>query len=73
MTRTTERLTEIKINGRTLATGASTLDLLVAEQDFGGARVATAVNGEFVPERRRAEIRLADGDHVEIVSIRQGG
>lgn len=73
MTKTTERLREITVNGRPAATGAETLDVLVAEQGFGGARIATAVNGEFVPERRRADTRLADGDRVEIVSVRQGG
>jgi sulfur carrier protein ThiS len=26
-----------------------------------------------VPERRRADTRLADGDRIEILSVRQGG
>jgi sulfur carrier protein len=40
---------------------------------YTGQKVATAVNGEFVPARRRAEVRLVAGDEIEIVAPRQGG
>jgi len=73
MTSTTTRLREITVNGSTVATASDTVDALVAEQGFGGVKVATAVNGDFVPERRRADTALAVGDHVEILSVRQGG
>lgn len=73
MTATTTRLREIAVNGATLATAAETLAALVAEQGFAGVKVATALNGDFVPERARATTTIADGDRVEILSVRQGG
>jgi sulfur carrier protein len=73
MTTTETRLRKIAVNGAAVASAAGTLAALVAEQGFAGVKVATAVNGEFVPERRRAETPLADGDRIEILSVRQGG
>lgn len=64
---------EIVLNGRKIATGAQTLAGLVERQQLGGRRVATALNGHFVPEAQRATTRLNPGDKVEIVSARQGG
>ena len=61
------------VNGERLETEAATLLDLLASMGYGGTRVATAVNGDFVPERRRAARRLASGDAVEIVAPRQGG
>ncbi len=63
----------IVLNGETYETGAEVLDELVAEVADAGAKVATAVNGDFVPERERAGRLLAHGDRVEILSPRQGG
>lgn len=63
----------VVINGEPRITGAHSLAELVAEAGFAGSRVATAVNGDFVPERARADRQLAEGDRVEIVSPRQGG
>jgi sulfur carrier protein len=63
----------IAVNGETLETIAQTLADLVAEAGFGGSKVATALNGEFVAERDRGKTRLSDGDRVEIVAPRQGG
>ena len=37
------------------------------------ARVATAVNEDFVPAARRGAHTLQEGDRVEIVAPRQGG
>jgi len=37
------------------------------------AIVATALNGDFVPARKRAATPLAEGDRIEIVAPRQGG
>lgn len=61
------------VNGEPTSTSAHTLAELVMEAGFGEARVATAVNGDFVPERARAARQLAEGDRIEIVSPRQGG
>jgi sulfur carrier protein len=73
MTITKTRLREIIVNGRRLASAAETLAALLAEEGLADVKVATAVNGDFVPERRRADTRLADGDRIEILSVRQGG
>ena len=64
---------DVIVNGRALVTAAKTVSDLVAAQDFTGARIATAVNGHFVPEVRRATTPLQSGDRVEIVAPRQGG
>lgn len=61
------------VNGEATATPARTLAELLDTSGFANARVATALNGEFVPERRRGDALLKDGDRVEIVSPRQGG
>lgn len=54
-------------------TTAQTLQALLAEQGYGGTRVATAKNGTFVPTRQREETALQPGDSIEVVSARQGG
>ena len=64
---------ELIVNGRKSATGARTLAELVAECELSAAKVATALNGHFVPEARRASTALEAGDRIEIVSARQGG
>lgn len=63
----------IVVNGEPTLTEARTLAQLIIEAGYADARVATAVNGDFVPERARSEWQLAEGDRVEIVSPRQGG
>lgn len=68
-----ERQRDITVNGRPVSTGAATVGELVAQEGFGTQRVATAVNGDFVPLRARATTPLRSGDSVEILSARQGG
>lgn len=63
----------VVVNGEARQARASTLADLLAEFGYGGQRVATALNGEFVPERSRGETRVAPGDQIEIVAPRQGG
>ena len=63
----------IIVNGEAVMTAAPTLADLVAERGLGDARVATARNGTFVPEKARASTPLFFDDHVEIVSPRHGG
>ncbi|RUO99621.1 sulfur carrier protein ThiS [Hyphomicrobium sp.] len=64
---------EVTVNGRKARSRATTLQALVAEQGFADAKVATALNGEFVSEGRRATTPLNGGDRIEIVTARQGG
>jgi sulfur carrier protein len=63
----------ILVNGEQLATAAATLAALVEELGFHGVRIATARNGDFVPERSRADTALRAGDQIEIVTPRHGG
>ncbi len=63
----------INVNGEQRATRATTLAALIEEGGYGDARVATALNGAFVPARLRAQTPLSAGDRVEIVAPRQGG
>jgi sulfur carrier protein len=72
MLRPTHRI-ELIVNGRKASTVASTMAELVEEQEVARLKVATALNGRFVPEARRATTALNAGDRVEIVSARQGG
>jgi len=64
---------KITVNGTAQETAAPTLDALLQELGYGAAKVATAVNEDFVPAAIRPQQRLNDGDHVEIVAPRQGG
>ncbi len=66
-------MTSLVVNGSDVETAAATLDELVAERGLAGMRVATARNGDFVPQRARAETELQPGDRIEIVSPRHGG
>jgi len=61
------------VNGDPVATRAGTLAELLAELGHAGKRVATARNGDFVPERARLETPLERDDKIEIVSPRHGG
>jgi sulfur carrier protein len=51
------------------ASVASALDRL----GFGGAVVATALNGEFVASSARGQVTLSDGDRLEVLAPMQGG
>lgn len=63
----------ITLNGAPCEIAASTLAEALIALDYSEAIVATAVNGEFVPRRKRAETPLKAGDRIEIVAPRQGG
>lgn len=61
------------VNGVEQEIVADTLAAALLRLDYGDAKVATALNGEFVPARKRGETTLREGDRVEIVAPRQGG
>lgn len=63
----------VTVNGEQQETRAATLAQLCAALDYGDKRIATAVNGEFVPAGARGSVRLSENDKVEIVAPRQGG
>ncbi|CAI8318301.1 MAG: Uncharacterised protein [SAR116 cluster bacterium] len=64
---------KLQLNGTAVETKASTLAALLDDEGFGGAKVATAVNSEFVPEGMRGCHTLYDGDRVEVLAPMQGG
>lgn len=63
----------VVVNGASQRVLADTLDALLGELGYGAGKVATAVNGEFIPASARSSRHLMDGDRIEIVSPRQGG
>lgn len=64
---------KIIVNGDAVETQAATLAQLLAELGKAEAKIATAVNEDFVPATLRDGHALTDGDRVEIVAPRQGG
>jgi sulfur carrier protein len=64
---------KITINGTSTEVQGGSLDAVLEELGYGGAKVATAVNESFVPAAARGETALSPGDRVEIVTPRQGG
>ena len=64
---------KLVVNGELQEISAATLAEAVQSLDFGKAKVATALNGEFVPARARGSTPVKDGDRIEILAPRQGG
>ena len=64
---------KLQLNGASIDAQVNTLaDLLVLE-GLGEAKVATAVNGAFVPTLARADHTLNAGDRIEVLAPMQGG
>lgn len=64
---------KIELNGEAQEVRAGTLAEVLDELGYGEAKVATAVNGAFVPAGARAGRALAEGDRLEVLAPRQGG
>jgi sulfur carrier protein len=64
---------KISLNGEPREVRAARLSEVLAELGLADARVATAVNGDFVPAAARERTALVDGDRVEVVAPQQGG
>jgi sulfur carrier protein len=64
---------KLVVNGAEQDVAAETLAAALEALDYRGTLVATALNGDFVPARKRAETSLTEGDRIEIVAPRQGG
>jgi sulfur carrier protein len=64
----------IIVNGETTETRARTLEELCAALGYDSKmKVATALNGDFVPALARENTQLNEDDAIEIVAPRQGG
>jgi sulfur carrier protein len=61
------------VNGEAQEISAATLAEALQSLDLAEAKVATALNGEFVPARVRGATPVKDGDRIEIIAPRQGG
>jgi sulfur carrier protein len=61
------------VNGEPREIIAASLAEALLVLDYGEAKVATALNGEFVPARARAATPVKEGDRIEILAPRQGG
>lgn len=64
---------KIVVNGETRKVEGETLEAILIELGHGEAKVATALNEDFVPASLRAETKVEAGDRLEIVAPRQGG
>lgn len=63
---------QIMVNGTATEVQGETLASVLGELGYDDTKIATAVNGDFVPASAR-DVTLAPGDRVEIVAPRQGG
>jgi sulfur carrier protein len=63
----------IEVNGEARDLAATTLAQALIDLGWGEAKVATALNGEFVPAAARATQTLRDGDRIEVLAPMQGG
>jgi sulfur carrier protein len=63
----------ITLNGAPHEVRASRLSDVLVELGLADARVATAVNGDFVAVQARTGVELAEGDRLEVVAPQQGG
>ncbi|MGJ8544153.1 MAG: sulfur carrier protein ThiS [Sulfitobacter sp.] len=61
------------LNGAPIEAQPGSLADLLEANGFGGAKVATAVNGAFIPAPMRGETALAEGDLIEVLAPMQGG
>lgn len=64
---------KIEVNGELREIKATDLSHALAELGWGDARVATALNGFFVPAALRDDTPLSADDHIEVLTAMQGG
>ena len=63
----------IDVNGEPREVSGPSLADALTELGWAESRVATAVNGNFVPKAARASTALKDGDRLEVLAPMQGG
>lgn len=64
---------KIEVNGEAREVVAATLSDALAELGWADARVATALNGDFVPKAARDTTTLTEGCRLEVLAPMQGG
>ena len=63
----------VEVNGEGRDLRAATVAEALAELGWAEARVATALNGDFLPAAARADTALRNGDRLEVLAPMQGG
>ncbi len=63
----------ILVNGAPRDVASETLDGVLLELGYAERRIATALDGDFVPATQRATRVLREDCRIEIVSPMQGG
>jgi len=64
---------KIEVNGEPREVTGATVAAALDDLGWAGARVATALNGTFVPKTARADTPLSEGDRLEVLAPMQGG
>lgn len=65
---------QVRVNGEPREVAASTsVAQLLAEMGLNGRPLAVERNYEIVPRSRHADVRLCDGDQLEVVTLVGGG
>ena len=64
---------KITLNGEIRELDGPSVQDALAQIGLAEARVATALNGDFLPATSRAGTALKDGDALEVVAPMQGG
>jgi sulfur carrier protein len=64
---------KLQLNGASIDAQVTSLADLLEAEGLGDAKVATAVNGAFVPVSARAKLELNPGDTIEVLAPMQGG
>lgn len=63
----------ILVNGKRRDVVTADLPSVLNELGYRDAVIATALNGEFIPNNIRVSTRVVEGDRLEIVAPMQGG
>jgi len=63
----------IEVNGQAREVTATTVAAALTEMGLATARIATALNGTFVPKAARGDTHLTAGDRLEVLAPMQGG
>lgn len=63
----------ILLNGVSAEISSQTLADALNELGFAEAKVATAINGSFVPAPMRSRYQMNAGDQLEVLAPMQGG
>ena len=64
---------KIEVNGEAREVNSATVSDALQELGWANARVATALNGTFVPRWARGSTPLTAGDRLEVLAPMQGG